>query len=102
MSVWPYALIDEQGLKRYAVASEDEWYRRYSVCIRKSLLMRRQGCVTDEDLRLLESPGTAADHIPLMSAGEARVLGLTNGLAHGVMGAARDLDAIRGWGGDTC
>jgi hypothetical protein len=105
MSVWPYALIDEQGVKRYAVASEDEWYRRYSGCIRKALLMRRQGWVVDEDLRLLESsvsPGTAADHIALMSAREAGLLGLTNGLVHGVTRAARDLDAIRGWGGDTC
>ncbi|KAI9786123.1 MAG: hypothetical protein M1839_007533 [Geoglossum umbratile] len=103
-SVWPYALVDEQGVKRYAVASEDEWYRRYSRCIRRHLLMRRQGWITDEDLRLWESgvsSSTTANYIPLRGAGEPGVLGFANGLAHGVMDAARDLDAIRGWGADT-
>ncbi|KAI9766413.1 MAG: hypothetical protein M1840_006519 [Geoglossum simile] len=105
MSAWPYALIDEQGVKRYAVASEDEWYRQHLDCVRKCLLMRRQGWATNEDLRLLESdvsPGTTTDYTPLVNAGGAGVLGFASGFSHGFMGAARDQDAVRGWGGDTC
>ncbi|KAH0542837.1 hypothetical protein FGG08_002791 [Glutinoglossum americanum] len=99
-SAWPYALIDEQGQKRYAVASEEDWYRRYAVVIRRSLLMRRQGWVTDEDLRLCESGISSGGNAPV-SAAESRVMGFAFGLVHGVTGASRDLDAIRGWGADS-
>jgi hypothetical protein len=99
-SAWPYALIDEQGTKKYAVASEEDWYRRYAVAVRRSMLMRRQGWVTDEDLRLLETGISSGATAPI-SAAEAQVLGFARGLAPGVMGAARDLDAIRGWGADS-
>ncbi|KAH0548073.1 hypothetical protein GP486_008187 [Trichoglossum hirsutum] len=99
-SSWPYALIDEQGTKRYAVASEEDWYRRYAVAIRRSMLMRRQGWVTDEDLRLLETGISSGAAAPI-SAAETQLLGFASGLVHGVMSAARDLDTIRGWGADS-
>jgi hypothetical protein len=99
-SEWPYALIDEHGQKRYAVASEEDWYLRYAVVIRRSLLMRRQGWITDEDLRLWESGISSGTSAPV-SAAESRALGFACGLAHGIVNAARDLDAIRGWGADS-
>lgn len=63
-AVWPFASCrsDEPGAKRTCVVqSEEQWWREWSQPIRRAIVTRRKGWVTNEDklVYLMEEKGNS-------------------------------------------
>lgn len=48
---WPFSIVDASGNKRYITISEEEWFNRWHVGIRRLVLDRFEGEASEETLR---------------------------------------------------
>ncbi|KIW08238.1 uncharacterized protein PV09_01166 [Verruconis gallopava] len=90
---WPWSVTDEYGVKTYAQISEAEWLARWKGLIEKSVLDKKKGTLTTQDLVAFETPQR-----PFRS-GSAAVDRVVEVVGAGIRGA-REMRRQWGWGGD--
>ncbi|EDU51468.1 hypothetical protein PtrSN002B_000606 [Pyrenophora tritici-repentis] len=102
---WPFSSIDEEGNKTYTTMSEDQWFEKWHVAVRRLVLDRFQGLASEEMMEGVmrrpedpPMPGTTG-HVEIDNAmgiltqgfQVARAIHTGSGLARGLQG---------GWGYD--
>lgn len=92
------------GGRQCQVMSEDEWVSRWAPTVRRAAVARmvcKNGVALNEAYRVeTERIGQGIRPPAVASTGNGFADGAIAVLG-GVMGAARELDAMRGWGADT-
>ncbi|KAF2444700.1 hypothetical protein P171DRAFT_431504 [Karstenula rhodostoma CBS 690.94] len=102
---WPWSTTDSQGIKEYSSISEEQWFEKWHVGIRRLVLDRYQCEASEEVLRGVmardEDPGSIRtghegvdSTVNLLTQGFQVARALSNGsnLGRGIQG---------GWGYDT-
>ncbi|EPS37360.1 hypothetical protein H072_8967 [Dactylellina haptotyla CBS 200.50] len=95
-SVWPMSAVDVNGRRRVKM-TEDQWFEYWRLAIRRAVLGRRQGTVTEQDLIEL----AAEAGMPRMQINTgSQIVDSVLGGAVDLFGAIGDQRRMFGWGRD--
>ena len=90
---WPFARVQEDGRKVYATLSEQQWMDRWHKVIEKSVVEKKQGMLTEEDLARADEPTQQ------FNSGNRGLDSAVNLLGAGVR-VFGEANRQLGWGGD--
>lgn len=90
-TVWPWSRVGDDGVKQYATLSEAQWFNRWSTCIERHVMQRKQGTLTEEDLQ--DEPIPPGSELSTGNATADRIIA-------GGVSAFRTVNRQLGWGHD--
>jgi hypothetical protein len=91
---WPFSKKNLNGQVEYATMSEDQWFQRWATHLKKAVMERRQGGLTEEDLSRSRESG----QIP--QTGNPSVDSAI-GFVNSGMQVFQEVNRQVGWGYDT-